>query len=139
MWFYHSHSTALLVFSVGNGVRAPLLAVVSTYVNTSLETGRLFTIMSVTDAFSHMVGDPLVQTIWRAALKLQGPWLMLPFFVISVSPPCTHTVLRNLLTSVKDILAVAFALSFALPDTGQDRSETATDRTNDENAPLLRS
>lgn len=75
---------ALALFSVGNGVRAPLLAFFSSYIDTSLETGRLYTVMSVTDAFSHMIGDPIVQSTWRVALGLGGRWLVLPFLITTV-------------------------------------------------------
>jgi hypothetical protein len=70
---------ALVVFAVGDGVRAPLLAVASSYIDSGQETARLYTLLSVTDAFAHTVGDPLLQTIWGHALKLGGQWLVLPF------------------------------------------------------------
>lgn len=75
---------ALVIFSVGNGIRAPLLAVASSYIDPSAETGRLYTIMSVTDAFSHMIGEPIIQSIWSAALELERHWRMLPFGVTTV-------------------------------------------------------
>lgn len=75
---------ALAIFSVGEGIRAPLLAVAASYINTSLETGRLYTIMSITDAFSHMIGDPVIQSTWSVALGLGGRWLVLPFLVTTV-------------------------------------------------------
>lgn len=80
----------MIVFSVGFGVRAPLLAVASTYIASSLETGKLYTLMTMTDAFSHLVGEPLIQIIWASAVRLGGMWLILPFLVFTVSIVLSH-------------------------------------------------
>ena len=71
--------------SVGFGVRAPLLAVASTYITSPLDTGKLYTLMTTIDAFSHLVGDPLIQAIWASALKAGGKWLIFSFPVLTVS------------------------------------------------------
>ena len=80
----------MIVFSAGFGVRAPLLAVASTYITSSLETGKLYTLMTMTDALSHPVGDPCIQLIWASALKVGGTWLILPFLVLTVSTVLSH-------------------------------------------------
>ena len=80
----------MIVFSVGFGVRAPLLAVASTYIASSLEIGKLYTLMTMTDAFSHLVGEPFVQIIWASAVRVGGMWLMLPFLVLTVSIVLSH-------------------------------------------------
>ena len=78
----------MIVFSVGFGVRASLLAVASTYI--TFETGKLYTLMTMTDALSHLVGDPFIQAIWAFALKSGGTWLMLPFLTLAVSKVLSH-------------------------------------------------
>ena len=83
---------AMIVFSIGFGVRAPLLAVASTYISSPLETGKLYTIMTMTDALSHLVGDPLIQVIWVSALKVGGKWLIPPFLVLTVSTVLSYPV-----------------------------------------------
>ena len=80
----------MVVFSAGFGVRAPLLAVVPTYITSSLETGKLYTLMTMTDALSHLVGEPFIQVIWASALKVGGMWLVLPFLVLTVSNVLSH-------------------------------------------------
>ena len=74
-----------MIFAGGNGVRAPLLAASSFYISASTQTGRMYTILSMTDAFSHMVGDLIVQSIWSAALAMEDGWLMLPYLFMTVS------------------------------------------------------
>lgn len=44
----------------------------------------------MTDALSHLVGDPLIQVIWASALKIGGTWLILPFLVLAVSTVLPH-------------------------------------------------
>ena len=80
----------MVVFSAGFGVRAPLLAVVSTYITSSRETGKLYTLITMTDALSHLVGEPFIQVIWASALKLGEMWLILPFLVLTVSTVLSH-------------------------------------------------
>ncbi|KAK0516530.1 hypothetical protein JMJ35_001133 [Cladonia borealis] len=91
----------LLIF-VGFGVRAPLLAVASTYITSSLETGKLYTLMTMTDALSHLVGDPCIQLVWASALRVGGTWLMLPFLVLTT------------------LFLVATGLSWSLPEISID-------------------
>ena len=74
----------LAIFAIGNGVRAPLLAVASSYIDSDYETASLYTLLSVTDAFAHTIGDPLLQTIWKRALIIGDPWLILPFIATLV-------------------------------------------------------
>ena len=74
----------MCVFSIGFGIRAPLLAVASTYIGSSSDTGKLYTILSITDAFTHVPGEPFIQAVWAAAINLGGNWLVLPFVVITV-------------------------------------------------------
>lgn len=90
------------MFSVGFGVRAPLLAVASTYITSSLETGKLYTLMTMIDALSHLLGDPFIQVIWASALRIGGMWLVLPFFVLTVSTMLLHS--SHLLMLVADTI-----------------------------------
>ena len=69
---------------MGYGIRAPLLAVASTYISSSSDTGKLYTLLSMTDAFAHIPGEPLIQAVWAAAINAGGSWLVLPFVVMIV-------------------------------------------------------
>ena len=76
---------ASCIFSIGFGVRAPLLAVASTYISSSFDTGKLYTMFSMTDAFAHIPGEPFIQAVWAAAIYTGGSWLVLHVLVILVS------------------------------------------------------
>ena len=41
--------------------------------------------LSMTDAFTHIPGEPFIQSVWAAAINAGGNWLELPFLVILVS------------------------------------------------------
>lgn len=87
---FGNYFLAMITFSVGFGIRAPLLAVSSTHIASSLEIRRLYTLMTMTDAFSHLIGEPFVQIIWAFAVRVGGTWLMLPFLVLTVSIVLSH-------------------------------------------------
>jgi hypothetical protein len=57
----------------------------SSYVDPSRETGKLYVLVSMADALAHMIGSPLVESIWARAIDLGGDWLVLQFVVLSVS------------------------------------------------------
>lgn len=80
----------MIVFSVGFGVSVPLLAVASTYIMASLKTGKLYTLIAITGALSHLVRDPFIQAIWASALKISRKWHILPFLVLTVSSVISH-------------------------------------------------
>ncbi len=74
----------LAISAFGDGIRAPLLVVASSYIDQCTETARLYTWFAFTDALSHTLGDPFLQSIWRLGLHLQGRWLTLPILVTLV-------------------------------------------------------
>ena len=80
----------MIVFSVGFGIRAPLLAAASSYITSPLENGELYRLLTMTDAFSHLVGEPLIQMIWASAVRLGGMWLIVPFLILTVSIVLSH-------------------------------------------------
>ncbi|TVY54409.1 hypothetical protein LSUE1_G010197, partial [Lachnellula suecica] len=71
----------LAVSAFGDGIRAPLLVIASSYIDPHTETARLYTWFAFTDALSHTIGDPFLQAMWRLGLHLQDPWLTLPILV----------------------------------------------------------
>lgn len=71
----------LAVSAFGDGIRAPLLVIASSYIDQYTETARLYTWFAFTDILSHTLGDPFLQAIWRLGLHLQGQWLTLPILV----------------------------------------------------------
>ena len=80
----HLTTLGFCIFSIGNGIRAPLLATSSQYNHDSDLINRLYTFLSLTDSFSHMLAAPLIPSIWAKGLELGGSWLVLPFLVTSV-------------------------------------------------------
>ncbi|KAH6860351.1 major facilitator superfamily domain-containing protein [Alternaria alternata] len=73
---------ALIIYATGFGVRLSILAVVTAFVSSNQETGRLYTMVATTDAVAHMIASPLLQWIWGHALAIGGRWLVLPFLVL---------------------------------------------------------
>jgi hypothetical protein len=73
------------IFAAGNGVRASLLAVASMYTNGPAQTNGLYTLLSLTDGLSHMLGAPFIQKVWSRSLELDKAWLVLPFGITFVS------------------------------------------------------
>ncbi|RDW85282.1 hypothetical protein BP6252_02872 [Coleophoma cylindrospora] len=73
---------SLIIYAAGFGVRLSILAVLTTYVNSSKETARLYTLVATTDAIAHMIASPLLQQVWAIALKIGRQWLVLPFLVL---------------------------------------------------------
>jgi hypothetical protein len=39
----------------------------------------------MTEAIAHMLGSPLVQSVWAKGIDLGGRWLVLPFVLLAVS------------------------------------------------------
>ncbi|KAN0076219.1 hypothetical protein V8E54_006361 [Elaphomyces granulatus] len=75
--------TALVVFSGGFNIRAPMLAVMSEYIDPTRETARLFMLISITDALGHVVWSPILESIWGLAVGQRGTLLSLPFFILT--------------------------------------------------------
>ncbi|KAK3944659.1 MFS general substrate transporter [Diplogelasinospora grovesii] len=75
----------IIIFSAGFNVRAPMLAVLAFYIDTGKDTAQLYTFMSVTEALAHVVGSPVLEAIWGAAVELGPPWLILQYLVVDVS------------------------------------------------------
>ncbi|OJD10911.1 hypothetical protein AJ78_08199 [Emergomyces pasteurianus Ep9510] len=73
---------ALIVYAAGFGVRLSILAVITSFVNSSKETAQLYTLVATTDAVAHMIASPLLQRVWSSALSIGGRWLVLPFIVL---------------------------------------------------------
>lgn len=74
----------LVVFAAGFNIRAPMLAVMSEYIDPSKEAAQLYTLISLTDALAHMIGSPGFEYVWGHAVKIGGAWLVLQFLVLTV-------------------------------------------------------
>ena len=61
-----------------------MLTVAAKCVPSALTTGKLYTLMSITDALAHISGDPFIQWVWASALGIGDVWLILPFIVLAV-------------------------------------------------------
>ncbi len=55
------------------------------YTNGPAQTNALYTLLSLTDGLSHMLGAPFMQTLWSRSLELDESWLVLPFCLTLVS------------------------------------------------------
>jgi hypothetical protein len=75
----------LVIFAAGFGIRAPMLTFMSGHLVTFEDTGRLYTLISTTDALGHLIGSPLFEYIWAWGLELGGSWIALPFIFLIVS------------------------------------------------------
>lgn len=62
-----------------------MLSVITGFINSSHETAQLYTLVSMTEAIAHMLGSPLVQSVWAKGIDLGGRWLILPFVLLAVS------------------------------------------------------
>jgi len=101
----------LAISAFGDGIRAPLLVIASSYIDQYTQTARLYTWFAFTDALSHALGDPFLQAIWRLGLYLQGQWLTLPILV---------TIL---------FIVLGYGMSTALPKVPDDTAATQDDGT----------
>lgn len=73
------------MYALGFGVRLAILAVMTALVDSATETGKLYTLVAMTDAMAHMIASPLLQWLWATALGLTKPLLVLPFLFLTVS------------------------------------------------------
>lgn len=85
----------LVVLSAGFNTRVSILVVLATYIDGAKNMAQLYTLMSVTEALAHVVGSPLIETIWGAAVGMGSQWLVLPFVALAVCNP-RHSCLSPL-------------------------------------------
>ncbi len=62
-----------------------MLSVITAFIDSSHKTGRLYTLVSMTEAIAHMLGSPIVQAVWAKGIDLGRGWLVLPFILLFVS------------------------------------------------------
>ncbi|OAX81826.1 hypothetical protein ACJ72_03829 [Emergomyces africanus] len=96
---------ALIVYAAGFGVRLSILAVITSFVNSSKETAQLYTLVATTDALAHMIASPLLQLVWSNALNIGGRWLVLPFIVLMgvfILSFLTSCLLRDKSSTIED-------------------------------------
>lgn len=92
-----------MVFAIGFNTRAPVLAYISGHIDPVHDTARLYTLISILDAFVHMAGSPLIEILWARGLDIGGDWLALPFIISGVgSQP--HAVLQGRLLRITVVL-----------------------------------
>lgn len=61
---------AIVLFSGGFNIRVPLLATVSNYINISSEYAQLYTLISMVDTITHILGGLAVEEIWAEVIEL---------------------------------------------------------------------
>lgn len=75
---------AIVLFSGGFNIRAPLLAATSYYIDISSECAHLYTLISMVDTVAHILGGLAIEGIWAEAIDLGGKWLVLQYVVLTV-------------------------------------------------------
>lgn len=75
---------AIVLFSGGFTIRAPLLAATSNYIDIPSECAQLYTLISTVDTVAHIFGGLAIEGIWAEAVKLGGKWLVLQYVVLTV-------------------------------------------------------
>ncbi|KAH8684038.1 major facilitator superfamily domain-containing protein [Ilyonectria robusta] len=68
----------LIVLSAGFNTRVPILVALASYIDGAKNMAQLYTLMSVIEALAHVVGSPLIEMIWAAAVGMGSQWLVLP-------------------------------------------------------------
>ena len=127
----------MIVYSVGFGVRAPMLTVAANYVSSASTTGKLYTLMSMTDALTHIPGDPFIQWVWASALGIGDVWLILPFVVLAVG--LVYWDITDASKNSQGLFLINTTLFFVLSASHTDlqRSEEQGTFREDETRPLL--
>lgn len=77
-----------MIYAMGFGIRLSILAVLTSFIASASETGKLYTLVATTDAIAHLIASPLLQYVWSRALAIGGRWLVLPFVVLTVCGLC---------------------------------------------------
>ncbi|TVY23472.1 Efflux pump [Lachnellula hyalina] len=68
------------IFSTGFGSRVSALSLISTWITPS-DKATVYASITVLESLGHAVGDPGMQHIFAASLRLENFWLAMPFFV----------------------------------------------------------
>ena len=76
--------TAVFVFAAGFGSRVSALSLVSYWISDDSKA-TVYAAIIVLESLGHSIGDPSMQQILAASLRLAPFWQALPFFVASVS------------------------------------------------------
>ncbi len=76
---------AVLVFAAGFGSRVSTLSLVSYWISDGSKA-TLYAAIAVVENIGHAIGDPTLQQIFAATLRLRLPqfWQALPFIVAAV-------------------------------------------------------
>ncbi|TVY45356.1 Efflux pump [Lachnellula subtilissima] len=72
------------IFSTGFGSRVSALSLISTWI-TPRDKATVYASITVLESLGHAVGDPGMQHIFAASLRLEDFWLAMPFFVAAGS------------------------------------------------------
>jgi hypothetical protein len=74
----------VFIFASGFGSRVSALSLVSYWISDDTKA-TLYASITVLESLGHAVGDPSMQQVFAAALRLPYFWHALPFFVAAVS------------------------------------------------------
>jgi hypothetical protein len=87
--FELSLDEGVLVFATGFGSRVSTLSLISYWISDDSKAA-LYAAIAVVENIGHAVGDPSLQQIFAATLRLhlRPVWQALPFFVAAVSGLC---------------------------------------------------
>lgn len=130
------------MLSAGFNTRVPILVALASYIDGAKNMAQLYTLMSVIEALAHVVGSPLIEMIWAAAVGMGSQWLVLPFVALAVCNPRLSCLSSS---NVKQgFFFLAVIASLYLPDKSNiDHSDTNSDperealiQTSDNNEPL---
>lgn len=102
----------MVVLSTGFNTRVPILVALATYIDGAKNMAQLYTLMSVTEALAHVVGSPLIETIWGGAVGMGSQWLVLPFAALAVCNPRISCLSSSNLKQGFFFLAVIASLCF---------------------------
>jgi len=74
----------VFIFAAGFGSRVSALALISYWISDNSKA-TLYAAIVVLESLGHAIGDPSMQQIFAASLKLSPFWQAMPFFVAAVS------------------------------------------------------
>lgn len=81
-----------MIFAAGFGSRVSALSLVSYWISDSSKA-ELYAAIAVLENIGHAIGDPSMQQILAAAMRLPPFWLGIPFLVAAVSRSIRNSVL----------------------------------------------
>lgn len=72
----------LVIFTLGGGFVALTRSLITTLVDKE-HVARLYAAIAIVEILSSLAAAPSIAGLYAAGLKLKGPWLALPFYVLA--------------------------------------------------------